>query len=181
MDAGSKLGLSDVQAELDRISSRETDSDLPNANETPATDGQDTWRPTHFTPLYFSPPPPQSPSTSFALPPSTLALCSITKMQGNKEGSRGKGKVDTLFMLPIIFHSPQGEELALSSPAPSPTTRSPPAPSLSLPFLAVTLRASICHCYIQDCLLHESLMGMGHQCGCDGWDEKKWEVGWKRW
>ena len=42
MDAGSKLGLSDVQAELDRISSRETDSDLPNAHETPATDGQDT-------------------------------------------------------------------------------------------------------------------------------------------
>ncbi|CAK6949556.1 cytoplasmic dynein 1 light intermediate chain 1 isoform X2 [Scomber scombrus] len=40
--SGSKLGLSDVQAELDRISSRETDSDLPNANETPATDGQDT-------------------------------------------------------------------------------------------------------------------------------------------
>lgn len=26
---------------------------------------------------------------------------------------------------------------------------------LSLPFLAVTLRASICHCYIQNCLLHE--------------------------
>uniref|UniRef100_A0A8D0D924 Dynein light intermediate chain n=1 Tax=Sander lucioperca TaxID=283035 RepID=A0A8D0D924_SANLU len=40
--SGSKLGLSDVQAELDRISSRETDSDLPNANDTPATDGQDT-------------------------------------------------------------------------------------------------------------------------------------------
>eukprot|EP00064_Thunnus_orientalis_P017299 superscaffoldBa00003638_g17380 len=40
--SGSKLGLSDVQAELDRISSRETDSDLPNAHETPATDGQDT-------------------------------------------------------------------------------------------------------------------------------------------
>uniref|UniRef100_A0A672IVN6 Dynein light intermediate chain n=1 Tax=Salarias fasciatus TaxID=181472 RepID=A0A672IVN6_SALFA len=40
--SGSKLGLSDVQAELDRISNRETDSDLPNANETPATDGQDT-------------------------------------------------------------------------------------------------------------------------------------------
>uniref|UniRef100_A0A665WZE8 Dynein light intermediate chain n=1 Tax=Echeneis naucrates TaxID=173247 RepID=A0A665WZE8_ECHNA len=40
--SGSKLGLSDVQAELDRISSRETDSDLPNANETPATDGQET-------------------------------------------------------------------------------------------------------------------------------------------
>uniref|UniRef100_A0A3Q0SC93 Dynein light intermediate chain n=1 Tax=Amphilophus citrinellus TaxID=61819 RepID=A0A3Q0SC93_AMPCI len=40
--AGSKLGLSDVQAELDRIASRETDSDLSNANETPATDGQDT-------------------------------------------------------------------------------------------------------------------------------------------
>ncbi|TMS18477.1 Cytoplasmic dynein 1 light intermediate chain 1 [Larimichthys crocea] len=38
----SKLGLGDVQAELDRISSRETDSDMPNANETPATDGQDT-------------------------------------------------------------------------------------------------------------------------------------------
>lgn len=42
LDAGSKLGLSDVQAELDRISSRETDSDLPNANETSATEGQDT-------------------------------------------------------------------------------------------------------------------------------------------
>lgn len=41
-DAGSKLGLSEVQAELDRISNRETDSDLSNANETPATDGQDT-------------------------------------------------------------------------------------------------------------------------------------------
>lgn len=40
--SGSKLGMSDVQAELDRISSRETDSDLPNANETPATDSQDT-------------------------------------------------------------------------------------------------------------------------------------------
>ncbi|GLD75294.1 cytoplasmic dynein 1 light intermediate chain 1-like isoform X2 [Lates japonicus] len=40
--SGSKLGQSDVQAELDRISSRETDSDLSNANETPATDGQDT-------------------------------------------------------------------------------------------------------------------------------------------
>ncbi|KAI3358042.1 hypothetical protein L3Q82_003060 [Scortum barcoo] len=40
--SGSKLGLGDVQAELDRISSRETDSDLPNANDTPATDGQDT-------------------------------------------------------------------------------------------------------------------------------------------
>nr|XP_020462504.1 cytoplasmic dynein 1 light intermediate chain 1-like [Monopterus albus] len=40
--SGSKLGLSDVQAELDRISNRETDSDLPNVNETPATDGQDT-------------------------------------------------------------------------------------------------------------------------------------------
>ena len=40
--AASKLGLGDVQAELDRISSRETDSDLPNANETPAADGQDT-------------------------------------------------------------------------------------------------------------------------------------------
>ncbi|TNN85825.1 Cytoplasmic dynein 1 light intermediate chain 1 [Liparis tanakae] len=40
--SGSKLGLSDVQAELDRISSRETDSDLPNANDTPAADGQDT-------------------------------------------------------------------------------------------------------------------------------------------
>ncbi|KAF3833792.1 hypothetical protein F7725_024996 [Dissostichus mawsoni] len=39
---GSKLGLSDVQAELDRISSRENDSDMPNANDTPATDGQDT-------------------------------------------------------------------------------------------------------------------------------------------
>uniref|UniRef100_A0A3P9JAW3 Dynein light intermediate chain n=1 Tax=Oryzias latipes TaxID=8090 RepID=A0A3P9JAW3_ORYLA len=39
---GSKLGLGDVQAELDRISSRETDSDLTNANDTPATDGQDT-------------------------------------------------------------------------------------------------------------------------------------------
>uniref|UniRef100_G3NRG0 Dynein light intermediate chain n=1 Tax=Gasterosteus aculeatus aculeatus TaxID=481459 RepID=G3NRG0_GASAC len=33
--SGSKLGLSDVQAELDRISSRETDSDLPNANDAP--------------------------------------------------------------------------------------------------------------------------------------------------
>jgi len=41
-NTGSKLGLSDVQAELDRISSRETDSDLPNANDTPAADGQDT-------------------------------------------------------------------------------------------------------------------------------------------
>uniref|UniRef100_H2LF35 Dynein light intermediate chain n=1 Tax=Oryzias latipes TaxID=8090 RepID=H2LF35_ORYLA len=40
--SGSKLGLGDVQAELDRISSRETDSDLTNANDTPATDGQDT-------------------------------------------------------------------------------------------------------------------------------------------
>ncbi|XP_061662692.1 cytoplasmic dynein 1 light intermediate chain 1 [Syngnathoides biaculeatus] len=40
--SGSKLGLSDVQAELDRISNRETDLDLPNANETPATDGQHT-------------------------------------------------------------------------------------------------------------------------------------------
>ncbi|XP_037549306.1 cytoplasmic dynein 1 light intermediate chain 1 isoform X2 [Nematolebias whitei] len=40
--SGSKLGLSDVQAELDRISSRETDSDLSNANDAPATDGQDT-------------------------------------------------------------------------------------------------------------------------------------------
>ncbi|TWW65149.1 Cytoplasmic dynein 1 light intermediate chain 2 [Takifugu flavidus] len=40
--SASKLGLGDVQAELDRISSRETDSDLPNANETPAADGQDT-------------------------------------------------------------------------------------------------------------------------------------------
>lgn len=40
--AASKLGLGDVQAELDRISSRETDSDLPNTNETPAADGQDT-------------------------------------------------------------------------------------------------------------------------------------------
>ncbi|XP_010789959.1 copine-4-like [Notothenia coriiceps] len=40
--SGSKLGLSDVQAELDRISSRENDSDMPNANDTPATDGQDT-------------------------------------------------------------------------------------------------------------------------------------------
>lgn len=39
---GSKLGLGDVQAELDRISSREMDSDLPSANETPAADGQDT-------------------------------------------------------------------------------------------------------------------------------------------
>ncbi|XP_019721639.1 cytoplasmic dynein 1 light intermediate chain 1 isoform X1 [Hippocampus comes] len=38
--SGSKLGLSDVQAELDRISNRETD--LPNANETPAPDAQDT-------------------------------------------------------------------------------------------------------------------------------------------
>uniref|UniRef100_A0A3Q2CVA8 Dynein light intermediate chain n=1 Tax=Cyprinodon variegatus TaxID=28743 RepID=A0A3Q2CVA8_CYPVA len=37
---GSKLGLSDVQAELDRIANRETDSDLSNAND--ATDGQDT-------------------------------------------------------------------------------------------------------------------------------------------
>uniref|UniRef100_A0A667XGH9 Dynein light intermediate chain n=1 Tax=Myripristis murdjan TaxID=586833 RepID=A0A667XGH9_9TELE len=40
--SGSKLGLSDVQAELDRISSRETDTDPPNANDTPAADGQDT-------------------------------------------------------------------------------------------------------------------------------------------
>uniref|UniRef100_A0A3B5MU32 Dynein light intermediate chain n=1 Tax=Xiphophorus couchianus TaxID=32473 RepID=A0A3B5MU32_9TELE len=40
--SGSKLGLSDVQAELDRISNRETDSDLSNANDTAATDGQDT-------------------------------------------------------------------------------------------------------------------------------------------
>ncbi|KAM3857863.1 LOW QUALITY PROTEIN: cytoplasmic dynein 1 light intermediate chain 1 [Diretmus argenteus] len=40
--SGSKLGLSDVQAELDRISSRETDSDPPNGNENPAADGQDT-------------------------------------------------------------------------------------------------------------------------------------------
>ncbi|XP_061738747.1 cytoplasmic dynein 1 light intermediate chain 1 [Nerophis ophidion] len=40
--SGSKLGLSDVQAELDRIANRETDLDLPNANETPATEGQDT-------------------------------------------------------------------------------------------------------------------------------------------
>lgn len=40
--SGSKLGISDVQAELDRISSRDTDVELSNANETPATDGQDT-------------------------------------------------------------------------------------------------------------------------------------------
>uniref|UniRef100_A0A8C7ZZG5 Dynein light intermediate chain n=1 Tax=Oryzias sinensis TaxID=183150 RepID=A0A8C7ZZG5_9TELE len=40
--SGSKLGMGDVQAELDRISSRDTDSDLTNANDTPATDGQDT-------------------------------------------------------------------------------------------------------------------------------------------
>uniref|UniRef100_A0A1A8GNM1 Dynein light intermediate chain n=1 Tax=Nothobranchius korthausae TaxID=1143690 RepID=A0A1A8GNM1_9TELE len=40
--SGSKLGLSDVQAELDRISSRETDSDLSNANDAHATDGQET-------------------------------------------------------------------------------------------------------------------------------------------
>ncbi|KAM6959410.1 cytoplasmic dynein 1 light intermediate chain 1 [Aplochiton taeniatus] len=39
--SGSKLGLSDVQAELDRISSRETDSDNANHSETTA-DGQDT-------------------------------------------------------------------------------------------------------------------------------------------
>ncbi|XP_077599961.1 cytoplasmic dynein 1 light intermediate chain 1 [Stigmatopora nigra] len=40
--SGSKLGLSDVQAELDRISNRESDLDLPNANETPASDGHNT-------------------------------------------------------------------------------------------------------------------------------------------
>ncbi|KAF7210707.1 cytoplasmic dynein 1 light intermediate chain 1 [Nothobranchius furzeri] len=40
--SGSKLGLSDVQAELDRISSRETDADLSNANDAHATDGQET-------------------------------------------------------------------------------------------------------------------------------------------
>uniref|UniRef100_A0A3B4BHA7 Dynein light intermediate chain n=1 Tax=Periophthalmus magnuspinnatus TaxID=409849 RepID=A0A3B4BHA7_9GOBI len=40
--SGSKLGISDVQAELDRISSRDTEVDLSNANETPANDGQDT-------------------------------------------------------------------------------------------------------------------------------------------
>lgn len=39
--SGSKLGLSDVQAELDRISSRETDSDNANPSET-AADSQDT-------------------------------------------------------------------------------------------------------------------------------------------
>ena len=40
--AGSKLGLSDVQAELDRISNRDSDLDLPNANDSGASDGQDT-------------------------------------------------------------------------------------------------------------------------------------------
>ncbi|KAJ3608636.1 hypothetical protein NHX12_023168 [Muraenolepis orangiensis] len=38
--SGSKLGLSDVQAELDRISNRDSDLDLP--NDGAATDGQDT-------------------------------------------------------------------------------------------------------------------------------------------
>uniref|UniRef100_A0A8C5CUM0 Dynein light intermediate chain n=1 Tax=Gadus morhua TaxID=8049 RepID=A0A8C5CUM0_GADMO len=40
--SGSKLGLSDVQAELDRISNRDSDLDLPNANDSGASDGQDT-------------------------------------------------------------------------------------------------------------------------------------------
>lgn len=87
--------------------------------------------------------PSQSPSLSF-LP-----------LLHPKDAGRKEGCWHTVFHPHHLSNSPQEEEPILSSLTRSPTPCSPPPP-LSLLLLAVALRASICHCYIKDCLLHES-------------------------
>lgn len=124
--------------------------------------------PTPFRHLSHLPPPLSSLSPLSSSTPSQRCR--------EKEGCRGKRGVGTKFCLPLVFH-------CLLKEKNSPSLHLPLFPHLvclpSLLFLAVSPRASICHCYIQDCLLHESKWEWGNQWGCGGWDEKKWTVGWK--
>lgn len=115
----------------------------------------------HTSPCSPSPFPPQSPSTSLVLLPSAPS-----QRCGEKEGCR-----HTVFPPHRLSLSPQREELTLSSLNPFSCTFFSP-PSLSFLLLAVALRASICHCYIQDCLLHESKWVRGTNAGCGGGDER---------
>lgn len=127
----------------------------------------------HSSPCSPSPHPPSATSVISHLPcPSSLHSHPPLHHSdaGRKRDVGGKGGVGTKFCLPLVFHSLLKEKN-------SPSLHLPLFPHpLRLPpllFLAVSPRASICHCYIQDCLLHESKWGWGNHWGCGGWDEKK--------
>lgn len=83
--------------------------------------------------LHLSHPPPLLPF----LPLHSLSAPS-QRSRGTKREA-GEKERWTQFLLPVIFHCPQREELALSSPAPFPTnsfhhsTLTPPPPLSSLP------------------------------------------------
>lgn len=113
-------------------------------------------RPIHLShfPLPLSFLPPLSPSTP-------------SQRCGEKEGCRRKRRGEHTVLAPHrLSLSPQGERLTLSPPYRFSHT-SFSHPPFSLPFLAVTLRTSICHCYIQDCLLHESKWVWGTNGGVE--------------
>lgn len=107
-------------------------------------------------------PAPYPPSTSLVRPPFTLTLHFMSKMRGERR---------TRFPLPVIFNSLLKERSSPSLPLPlfpHLVLLSPPLSfSLSLLLLAVALMASICHCYIQDCLLHESRWEWGTDGGVE--------------
>lgn len=92
------------------------------------------------------------PPTSLALPPSSLNPHSITRMLGERGMYWGESRGQTCRFAPLSsFYSPLGEKLTLSSS--TLFLHRPPHPFSPL---AKMPWASICHCYIQNCLLHES-------------------------
>lgn len=113
---------------------------------------------THFTLLSFST-HPTFPSTSVIIPLSFLPPLSPStpsQRRGEKEGCREEKEGWThcsASLSSFNFSSRRRTHPLFPFPPFFPTPHSPPA---SLLFLAISLRASICHCYIQDCLLHES-------------------------
>lgn len=151
-DAGSKLGLGEVQAELDRISSRETDSDLSNANDAPATDGQDTWSPSHFSHhLSYDRPPP----SSHHAPPLPL----------HHKDARGKLRGGCSFSSSFTFSSRKNRLHSL----PSPTTLLLGCYTKGLVFVTFTCK-SVCYMKIwgRDGGLRKGILRLqkNWKCGC---------------
>lgn len=113
--------------------------------------------PSSSTSVILHPPPLPCPSTLHSHPPHHHRDAGRTRDVGGEAG------INTQFCLPVVFYFLLKEKNSPSVPLPF-----FPQPTPFCLLLAVRLWASICHCYIQDCLLHESKWVWGHQWGCGG-------------